>query len=52
MAGNLYLVVGSLVLGLVTIAAGWLPPRGRWALQVTRLWAAGLLRVSAKSVYQ
>ncbi|HEV3456426.1 MAG TPA: lysophospholipid acyltransferase family protein [Thermoanaerobaculia bacterium] len=46
MAGNLYLVFASLVLGIVTIAAGWLPPRGRWALQVTRLWAAGLLLVS------
>jgi 1-acyl-sn-glycerol-3-phosphate acyltransferase len=45
-AGNLYLVFASLVLGIVTIAAGWLPPRGRWALQVTRLWAAGLLLVS------
>ena len=45
-AGNLFLLLGSLVLGIVTIAAGWLPPRGRWALAVTRAWAAGLLRVS------
>ncbi len=45
-AGNLYLAVASLVLGIVTIAAGWLPPRGRWSLLVMRLWAAGLLRVS------
>ena len=45
-AGNLYLVVASLVLGVVTIAVSWLPPRGRWSLAVTRLWSAGLLRIS------
>lgn len=45
-AGNLYLVVASLVLGIVTIAVSWLPPRGRWSLAVTRLWSAGLLRIS------
>lgn len=45
-AGNLYLVVGSLVLSIVTIAVSWVPPRKRWALAVTRLWAAGLLRAS------
>src|ERR1700730_13836155 len=45
-AGNLYLVVASLVLAVATIAVSWMPPRGRWALAVTRLWAAGLLRAS------
>jgi 1-acyl-sn-glycerol-3-phosphate acyltransferase len=45
-AGNLFLVAGSLVLGIVTIVAGWLPPRGRWSLATIRLWAAGLLAVS------
>src|ERR1700724_472976 len=45
-AGNLYLVVASLVLGIATIAVSWLPPRGRWSLAVTRLWSAGLLRIS------
>jgi 1-acyl-sn-glycerol-3-phosphate acyltransferase len=45
-AGNAFLVIGSLVLGIVTIAVAWLPPRGRWALATTRLWAAGLLRAS------
>ncbi len=45
-AGNLYLVVASLVLGVVTIAVSWLPPRGRWSLAVTQLWSAGLLRIS------
>jgi 1-acyl-sn-glycerol-3-phosphate acyltransferase len=45
-AGNLYLVAGSLVLGTAAIVASWVPPRGRWALAVTRLWSAGLLRAS------
>jgi 1-acyl-sn-glycerol-3-phosphate acyltransferase len=45
-AGNLFLVIGSLILGIATILAGWLPPRGRWSLATIRLWAAGLLAVS------
>jgi 1-acyl-sn-glycerol-3-phosphate acyltransferase len=45
-AGNLFLVAGSLVFGIVTIVAGWLPPRGRWSLVAIRLWAAGLLASS------
>jgi 1-acyl-sn-glycerol-3-phosphate acyltransferase len=44
--GNLYLVVGSLVLSLVTIVASWLPPRRRWALATTRIWAGGVLATS------
>jgi 1-acyl-sn-glycerol-3-phosphate acyltransferase len=46
LTGNLFLVTGSLVLGLVTVAVGWLPPRRRWAFAVTRLWSAGLLAAS------
>jgi 1-acyl-sn-glycerol-3-phosphate acyltransferase len=45
-AGNLWLLAGSLVLATATIVASWLPPRGRWALAVIRAWAAGLLRAS------
>ena len=45
-AGNLFLVIGSLVLGIATILAGWLPPRGRWSLATIRLWAAALLALS------
>jgi 1-acyl-sn-glycerol-3-phosphate acyltransferase len=45
-AGNSFLVAGSLVLAVATIAAGWLPPRGRWSSATIRLWAAGLLRAS------
>src|ERR1700761_3369063 len=44
--GNLFLVLGSLVLGLVTIAVSRLPPRGRWALATTRVWSAGVLAAS------
>jgi 1-acyl-sn-glycerol-3-phosphate acyltransferase len=44
--GNLYLLAGSLVLAIVAIVASWLPPRGRWALAVSRVWSAGLLRAS------
>jgi 1-acyl-sn-glycerol-3-phosphate acyltransferase len=44
--GNLFLLAGSLVLGMAAIVAGWLQPRGRWALAVARAWAAGLLRAS------
>ncbi len=42
-AGNVFLVLGSLVLGLATIVASWVPPRRRWSLGTTRVWAAGLL---------
>lgn len=45
-AGNLFLVVGTLVLGIATVAAAWLPPRRRWSLAVTRVWSAGLLAAS------
>ncbi len=46
LTGNLFLVTGSLVLGLLTMIVAWLPPRRRWAFAVTRLWAAGLLAAS------
>jgi 1-acyl-sn-glycerol-3-phosphate acyltransferase len=44
--GNLYLVIGSLVLALVTIVAAWVPPRRQWAFATTRVWAAGVLAAS------
>jgi 1-acyl-sn-glycerol-3-phosphate acyltransferase len=46
LTGNLYLVAGSLLMSLVAIAVGWLPPRGNWSLLVMRLWACSLLRAS------
>jgi 1-acyl-sn-glycerol-3-phosphate acyltransferase len=45
-AGNLFLVLGSLIFGLTTIVASWVPPRRRWSLGSTRVWAAGLLAAS------
>jgi 1-acyl-sn-glycerol-3-phosphate acyltransferase len=45
-AGNLYLLFGSLVLGLAATVGGWLPPRRRWALAVMRLWSRLLLAVA------
>jgi 1-acyl-sn-glycerol-3-phosphate acyltransferase len=46
LTGNLFLVAGSLVLGLAAVVAGWLPSGRRWAFAVTRLWSAGLLAAS------
>src|SRR4030095_3060011 len=43
LTGNLFLVIGSIILGVVTILVGWIPPRGRWAFGVMRIWANGLL---------
>lgn len=43
LTGNLFLLIGSAILAVATIAVGWIPPRGRWAFGVMRLWSAGLL---------
>jgi len=48
--GNLFLLVGSLILGLVAILVSWLPPRGNWTFAVARLWAHSLLRASCLRV--
>ncbi|MDP9122619.1 MAG: 1-acyl-sn-glycerol-3-phosphate acyltransferase [Acidobacteriota bacterium] len=48
--GNLYLVIGSLVFGIITMLVCWLPPRGSWAAAVVRLWARGLLAASGVRV--
>jgi 1-acyl-sn-glycerol-3-phosphate acyltransferase len=44
--GNLYLLVGSALLGVVTILSSWLPPRGSWSFAVMRIWSGGLLAAS------
>ncbi|HEV8577545.1 MAG TPA: lysophospholipid acyltransferase family protein [Thermoanaerobaculia bacterium] len=41
--GNLFLVIGSAILGALTVLVGWIPPRGRWAFGVMRIWSNGLL---------
>ncbi len=43
--GNLYLVLGSAVMGIAAAVASWIPGRD-WAGVQARLWARGLLRAS------
>lgn len=50
LAGNLYLLLGTLVCALVALLVVWLPPRGRWFSAVARLWARGVLRASGVRV--
>ncbi len=45
-AGNLFLLAGSLVFGLTATVGGWLPPRRRWALWSMRTWSRLLLLAS------
>ena len=51
--GNLFLLLGTAILAVVTLAVAWIPPRGRWSFGVMRIWsgsllAAGLVRVEAR----
>ncbi len=51
--GNAFLVLGSLIFGLLAILVSWIPPRGIWVFAVARLWstsllAAGCLRVEVE----
>ena len=48
--GNLFLVIASLILGIITILVGWIPPRGKWAFGVMRIWSTGLLAASGVRV--
>ncbi|HEY0513967.1 MAG TPA: lysophospholipid acyltransferase family protein [Thermoanaerobaculia bacterium] len=48
--GNLFLVVGSAILAVVTILVAWIPPRGSWSFAVMRLWSGGLLAASGVRV--
>jgi 1-acyl-sn-glycerol-3-phosphate acyltransferase len=50
LTGNLFLVAGSGILGTITILAGWIPPRGKWAFAVMRIWSSGLLAASGVRV--
>jgi 1-acyl-sn-glycerol-3-phosphate acyltransferase len=44
--GNLYLVVGTLILSTVAVLLAPLPPRSSWSFAVARIWSWGLLRAS------
>ncbi len=48
--GNLFLTLGSLVLGVASILVSWVPPRGSWALAVFRVWSRMLLGASGVRV--
>jgi 1-acyl-sn-glycerol-3-phosphate acyltransferase len=53
LTGNLFLVIGSAILAVAAILVSWIPPRGRWAFGVMRVWsscllAAGMVRVEAR----
>jgi 1-acyl-sn-glycerol-3-phosphate acyltransferase len=50
LTANLYLVVGSSVLGLAAVVASWIPPRRRHSFLVARTWARGLLLSSGVTV--
>jgi 1-acyl-sn-glycerol-3-phosphate acyltransferase len=45
-AGNLYLVLGTLVCASLALATGWLPPRGNVIFFWARVWSRGLLLAS------
>jgi 1-acyl-sn-glycerol-3-phosphate acyltransferase len=44
--GNLFLALGSLLLGALAILGSWVPPRGQWVFVMARLWSILLLRAS------
>jgi len=48
--GNLYLVLGTVIFGLLALPAGLLPPRGDWVFSMSKLWSWGLLAASGVRV--
>jgi 1-acyl-sn-glycerol-3-phosphate acyltransferase len=46
LTGNLFLVLGSLLIGALAILGSWVPPRGQWVFVMARLWSLLLLRAS------
>jgi 1-acyl-sn-glycerol-3-phosphate acyltransferase len=47
LAGNLFLVIGTIILSTFAILLSWVPPRGSWMFGVARLWSRCLLTASA-----
>jgi 1-acyl-sn-glycerol-3-phosphate acyltransferase len=47
LAGNLFLMIGTLILSVFAILLSWVPPRGSWMFGVARLWSRCLLTASA-----
>jgi len=48
--GNVYLVLGTIILGLLALPAGLLPPRGDWVFAMSKLWSWSLLGASGVRV--
>ncbi|HKV10857.1 MAG TPA: lysophospholipid acyltransferase family protein, partial [Thermoanaerobaculia bacterium] len=49
--GNLFLVLGSAILGTLSILLSWVPPRGNWVFAFAKIWSALLLRASWLDVH-
>ena len=45
--GNLFLVIGSLILSTLAALVSWIPPRGNWTFGVARIWGRCVLKASA-----
>jgi 1-acyl-sn-glycerol-3-phosphate acyltransferase len=50
LTGNLFLVLGSLVLAGAAIAVSWIPPPGSWSFGVMRVWSTALLAAAMARV--
>ena len=48
--GNLFLLVGSILLAVVTILVAWIPPRGTWSFAIMRIWSNSVLAASLARV--
>lgn len=44
--GNLFLVLGSILFGALSILVSWIPPRGNWVFLMARIWSILLLKAS------
>ena len=44
--GNLFLLVGSTLLAVVTLLVAWIPPRGTWSFAIMRIWSSSVLAAS------
>ncbi len=44
--GNLFLLVGSTLLAVVTLLVAWIPPRGTWSFAIMRVWSSSVLAAS------
>jgi 1-acyl-sn-glycerol-3-phosphate acyltransferase len=46
LTGNAFLLLGSAILAVLTIAVSWIPPRTNWSFGVMRIWSHALLAAS------